>query len=158
MTDFELQRRLRDLNTPHPPRDDLWPTIALRMRAEPALPQQPHRRSAGLPLAAAASVLVALGGLLYFAQHPPQATAPPPQAMATAEPAHRNLSPRDAEAFARERGTDPRLVGAAVVLDAAHAELEQALEQRPDATFLVGLLARTHARRLKLDHYGARAG
>jgi hypothetical protein len=68
------------------------------------------------------------------------------------------VSPKDARDFTRAPGGDPRLVGAAVVLDSAHAELEQALEQRPDAVFLVSLLNRTNARRMKLEHYGVRAG
>lgn len=158
MTDFELQRRLRELDAPRPPGNDLWPAIALRMGAESATPRRLHRRAAGLPLAAAAALLIALGGVLYVARQPPLTTAHRTQATAVAAARATSLSPGDVEAFARAHDTDPRLAGATVVLDAAHAELEQALEQRPDAAFLVGLLARTHARRLKLEHYGVRAG
>jgi hypothetical protein len=58
----------------------------------------------------------------------------------------------------RAPNDDPRLLAAAIVLDSAHAELQQALAQHPDSPFLVDLLNRTQARRDKLDHFGANAG
>ena len=53
---------------------------------------------------------------------------------------------------------DPRIAGAEVVLDAADTELEQALQQQPDAVYLVGLINRTHAQRRKLARLGMHAG
>lgn len=158
MTDFELQRRLRDMNAPHVPQDDLWPLIAARIATETVVPQAVRRRIRTWPLAAAAAVLVAIGGVLNLSQPAPESE--PHLAQETAATMSRGtiLSPRDAEAFARANGTDPRLAGATVVLDSARGELEQAIEERPDAAFLVGLLARTNARRVKLEHYGAIAG
>ncbi len=152
MTDFEIQRRLCQLNTPRQPRTDLWAAIGPRLDVNAATPIV-QRRQHWLPLAAAASLLLAVVvGTLVFGLHQYTAT----RDIATTQPqARSSLDPRE---LARMRGGDPRLVGAAVVLDAAHAELEQALDQRPDAVFLVGLLNRTNARRLKLDRYGARAG
>jgi hypothetical protein len=45
---------------------------------------------------------------------------------------------------------DPALAASAQNLDDASAQLQDALEQRPDAVFLVGLLNRTNAMRLRL--------
>ncbi len=49
---------------------------------------------------------------------------------------------------------DPRLASAEIVLDAASQELELALQQRPDAVFLVSLINRTHAQQRKLARLG----
>ncbi len=151
MTDFEIQRRLRELNTPRPPQTDLWAAIAPRLAGNESTLAAP-RRYRWLPLAAAASLLAVIAGTLVFGVREQNA---PYDMTATSVAA---LTSRDARDFAHARGDDPRLVGAVVVLDAAHAELEQALDQRPDAVFLVGLLNRTNARRMQLDRYGASAG
>lgn len=147
MNDFEIQRRLRGLDTPRTPAADLWPGIAGRIATQPA-----RARRGWLPFAAAAAVLAAVGagGVLLALQR--QAAAP----VAATAPTLR--MPHDLRDLARAPAGDPRLVGAAVVLDAAHSELEQALGQRPDAVFLVSLLNRTNAQRMKLDHFGASAG
>jgi len=161
MNDFELQRQLRAMNEPLPPQNDLWSCIAARIAAEEAVTAAARRRKARLPLAAAAALLafVVTGSLVLGLRGPgndvAQQTVTDP-AMASAQKL-RDFA-RDARASSRAPGGDPRLVGAAVVLDAAHAELEQALEQRPDAVFLVSLLNRTNARRMKLDHFAANAG
>lgn len=155
MNDFDLQRELRRMDAPRAPRADLWPGIAARIGATPVA--RPRRR--WLPLAAAAGLLLALAAmpLLLSQQHPPLrevATG----TVRPADPALARMTPQTARQLADEHGIDPRLAGAGVVLDAAHAELAQALEQRPDAVFLVSLLNRTNAQRLKLDRLGARAG
>ncbi|GAA0718289.1 hypothetical protein [Dokdonella soli] len=158
MTDFEIQRRLRELNTPRAPQTDLWSGIATRIAGETA--PVAHRRGRWLPLAAAAALLLAvIAGTLVLGvrqQNIPQDVAATDAGALSSKKLR--VSSRDAQDFARAPGGDPRLVGAAVVLDAAHAELEQALDQRPDAVFLVSLLNRTNARRMKLDHFGANAG
>lgn len=162
MTDFEIQRRLREMNTPLPPQNDLWSGIAARIAAEEATAHTARRRRNWLPLAAAAALLVAIvTGSLLVGMH----SSEPNIAMQSGSNDPATISSQKLREFARGTrdysrapGGDPRLVGAAVVLDAAHAELEQALEQRPDAVFLVSLLNRTNARRMKLDHFGANAG
>lgn len=146
MNDFQLQRALRDLDAPREPRNDLWPAIATRIGAEAGATRARRRR--WLPLAAAAALLLATaGGVLMLGLQrngaPDLANVPSGARTSTA------LRATD-DALARSRGGDPRLAGAAVVLDAAHAELEQALEQRPDAVFLVGLLNRTNSQRMRL--------
>ena len=153
MNDFETQRGLRQMNTPRMPQVDLWPGIAARIATAETQPRRSAHRN-WLPLAAAASVLIALGAGIAVLRTPDDAALSANRSM----PMPSRVSPADARDFARAPDGDPRLVGAAVVLDSAHAELEQALEQRPDAVFLVSLLNRTNARRMKLEHYGARAG
>ncbi|MGN6518619.1 MAG: hypothetical protein ACTHK2_04250 [Dokdonella sp.] len=158
MTDFEIQRGLRQMNTPRMPQADLWPGIAARIAAADAAPvSAPARRRRWLPFAAAAGVLLAIAGA-FTAYTLEQQRAADAFIAGTASPLPVRVSPRDAHDLSRAPGGDPRLLGAAVVLDAAHAELEQALDQRPDAVFLVSLLNRTNARRMKLEHFGARAG
>jgi hypothetical protein len=97
--------------------------------------------------AAAASLLLAVAALATLRMQ-----APPTPSFAA----------EDARAAARREDArpndDPRLLAAAIVLDSAHAELQQALAQHPDSPFLVDLLNRTQARRDKLDHFGANAG
>jgi len=154
MNDFEIQRGLRQMNTPRVPQTDLWPGIAARIAAAEAQPTRAVHRP-WLPFAAAASLLLAVGAAVVLLQMQPRDDA---TLANSAMPMPTRVSPKDARDFSRAPGGDPRLVGAAVVLDSAHAELEQALEQRPDAVFLVSLLNRTNARRMKLEHYGARAG
>ena len=127
MNDFEMQRRLRALNTARAPQPDLWPAIAQRIAAAPAAPVAQRRRR-WLPLAAAAALLCALGGALYLGGQGPHAPAERGLASAPGTPAY----PRAAGTqHAAESGTDPRLVGASAVLDSAHDELEQALQERP---------------------------
>ncbi|HEU4664578.1 MAG TPA: hypothetical protein VFS55_11145 [Dokdonella sp.] len=158
MTEFEIQRGLRQMNAPRTPQADLWPGIAARIAAaDAAAAPAPARRRRWLPFAVAASVLLAVAaGFPAYRLHEQRVAAD--FAAATDSPLPVRVSPRDAHDLSRAPGGDPRLLGAAVVLDAAHAELEQALDQRPDAVFLVSLLNRTNARRMKLEHYGARAG
>lgn len=159
MNDFEIQRRLREMNAPRTPELDLWPAIEKRIANEGRTAIAPHRRG-WLPLATAAGLLLAVSAgvlVLGLQQH----NATPDFAQRDARAFERELprvSPGDADLRLHAPGGDPRLAGAAVVLDAAQAELEQAIADRPDATFLVGLLNRTNARRMKLDHYGANAG
>ncbi len=156
MTDFEIQRRLRDLRTPHEPSHDLFPQIARRI-AEAQRAEAPVRRRRGLvPFAAAAAMALATTvGVVSLAVHDQRMGDAEATAMRPAMPSVREQIDR-----ARELATssDPRLASAEVVLDAATAELEQALEQQPDATFLVGLINRTHAQRRKLARLGLTAG
>ncbi len=156
MTDFEIQRRLRDLRTPHEPSHDLFPQIARRI-ADAQRAEAPVRRRRGLvPFAAAAAMALATTvGVVSLAVHDQRMGDAEATAMRPAMPSVREQIDR-----ARELATssDPRLASAEVVLDAATAELELALEQQPDATFLVGLINRTHAQRRKLARLGLTAG
>lgn len=159
MNDFEIQRDLRGMKTPRMPSHDLWPAIAARIEAGPEVAMAPlATRRRWIPLAAAAGTLLAIvGGLLTFTLH--QRDDVSSSAIADATPPRvERISPRDAREQAQRTGEDPRLAGANIVLDAAHSELQQALEQHPDAVFLVSLLNRTNAQRMKLEQFGAKAG
>lgn len=157
MTEFEIQRGLREMKAPRMPARDLWPAIAGRIEggASTATRRAPRRR--WIPLAAAAGTLLAIaGGLALFALRERAAQTP---VFADSMPLHiERITPQQARAAAERTGVDPRLAGASVVVDAARAELQQAIEQHPDAVFLVSLLNRTNAQRLKLEQMGARAG
>jgi hypothetical protein len=128
--EFQWRNELRKLAGPAQPSRDLWPDIQSRLAAEP-------RRRARWPLLAAAAVLlVALGaGVLAWRMHAPA----PPQLDASARTALDWSQPNN-----------PTLAAAAQDLDGASAQLQQALEQRPDAVFLVGLLNRTNSQRMRL--------
>jgi hypothetical protein len=156
MTEFEMQRDLRAMNAPRDPGRDLFPSIAARIAAESGAPvATPVRRRRWMPLAAAAGTLFAIvGGVTLFALQ--SKTAAPDDGYGVAHVDR--ISPREAREQALRSGIDPRIAGANVVLDAAHSELQQALEQHPDAVFLVSLLNRTNAQRLKLEQLGANAG
>ena len=158
MTDFEIQRQLRAMNAPRAPERDLWPAIATRIASSPAESVRPARRR-WIPLAAAAGTVLAMAGsmivFLALRQH-----AASPSDMDDYAMTHRieRISPSQAREEALRSGQDPRLAGANIVLDAAYSELQQALEQHPDAVFLVSLLNRTNAQRMKLEQFGAKAG
>lgn len=153
MTDFELQRDLRALRGPRQPQTDLWAGISARIESRTAM-TLPSRKRRWLPLATAAALALAVSaGLFSLAlqrQHVDRGQASIDSTLSVSEQITR----------ARELAAsgDPRLAGAEVVLDAASTELEHALQQQPDAVFLVGLINRTHAQRRKLARLGMHAG
>ncbi len=157
MTEFEIQRKLRAMNAPREPDRDLWPAIAARI-ASPSEISAPHvTRRRWFPLAAAAGTVFAIvGGLTFFALRDHVDTSPSNDYAMTTR--IERISPSQAREQALRSGEDPRLAGPNIVLDAAHSELQQALEQHPDAVFLVSLLNRTNAQRMKLEQFGAKAG
>ena len=157
MTEFEIQRNLRAMNAPRMPQRDLWPAIAARIEAgESATPRSSRRH--WLPLAAAAGTVFAIaGGLLFFALRD-RMGAPAESDDYAMSTQFQRITPQEARDEALRSGQDPRLAGANIVIDAAHSELQQALEQHPDAVFLVSLLNRTNAQRLKMEQLGAKAG
>lgn len=155
MNELEIQRKLRAMNAPREPATDLWAGIAARIAAEDGTAKAPVRRR-WLPFAMAAGALLAVSGATLLGLRMHAATDLAQQTIPLQKP--ERITPAQALDAARAPGGDPRLAGASVVLDTAHAELEQALEQQPDAVFLVSLLNRTNARRMKLEHYGVRAG
>ena len=157
MTEFEIQRKLRAMNQPRIPGHDLWPAISARIEAESAAPVAHAARRRWIPLAAAAGTVLAIAGslLVFSSQHRNGTTGTDDYATATRV---ERISPQQARERALRTGADPRIAGANIVLDAAHSELQQALELHPDAVFLVSLLNRTNAQRMKLEQFGAKAG
>jgi hypothetical protein len=158
VTDFEIQRQLRAMNAPRAPERDLWPAIATRIASSPMESRRPVRRR-WLPLAAAAGTVLAMAGsMIAFLALRQQAASPGGTDDYAMMRRIERISPSEAREEALRSGQDPRLAGANIVLDAAHTELQQALEQHPDAVFLVSLLNRTNAQRMKLEQFGAKAG
>ena len=157
MTEFEIQRNLRAMNTPRMPGRDLWPSIAQRIATEPEAASTHPARRRWIPLAAAAGTVLAIAGSILIFTLRERAPVSSDFDYAAAMRVER-ISPKEARDQALRTGQDPRLAGANVVLDAAHSELQQALEQHPDAVFLVSLLNRTNAQRMKIEQFGAKAG
>ena len=126
-SEFEWRNQMRKLGGAVEPARDLWPHIQARL-------QPAARRDAGWPrLAAAAMFLIVCGALGWHARLD---TAP------------LDASGRTALDWAQP--ANPALAAAAQDLDGANAQVLQALEQRPDAVFLVGLLNRTNSQRMRL--------
>jgi len=147
MNDFEIHRDLRRMNAPREPQRDLWTGIATRIEAAPVAASRSLRWRRPAFAAAAGLVLAFTAFSTWRMQSPPSPSFAAEDARAMLR-AVKTRAPND----------DPRLLAAAIVLDSAHAELQQALAQHPDSPFLVDLLNRTQARRDKLDHFGASAG
>ena len=147
MSEFEWRKGMRDLGGPVQPQNDLWLGIAAQIQAASAAPAAtPSRRRWAMPLALAASVLVAFAAVVQVARH---SRLDPATDMARADTALPALQRADAQLKALPN-RDPRLAGAVIEVDAATRELQQSLQQQPDAVFLVGLLNRTYERRVKL--------
>ena len=127
-SEFEWRNQMRKLGGAVEPTRDLWPQIHARL-------QPAARREAAWPrLAAAAMFLIVCGALGWHARQEPAAQL--------------DASARTALDWAQP--ANPALAAAAQDLDGANAQLLQALEQRPDAVFLVGLLNRTNSQRMRL--------
>lgn len=151
MSEFEWRRGMRELGGPVQPQRDLWAGIAARIEAEQAAaPAVPPRRRWLAPLALAASVLVAAAAFVHMLSLQRTQDAPSDYRADTALPA---LQRADAQLKAVPN-RDPRLAGAVIEVDAATRQLQQSLQEQPDAVFLVGLLNRTYERRVKLARLG----
>jgi hypothetical protein len=160
MDELEYRRLLKTLPHAIEPDRDLFPGIAARLETRAAA--KSHRRGL-FPFAAAAgftAVAIAAGWMAL--QRLPNADAP---TASVAESAPMML--REARALRAEfdaalvAGTanqwtqvreqaDPRFVAAWTELDAAEAELSEALEQDPDARFLLNRLKQVQEQRLHL--------
>ncbi len=148
------------------PAHDLWPAIAARLAATTVASHRRTWRSQAGWLAIAATLIIAGGaGLTAYRW---QRAVPVPAVADVVQPAANQLVgvrpevtedqqlPRTALDWAMPE--DPALAATAQNLDNASAQLQDALEQRPDAVFLVGLLNRTNSMRLRLLRKSPDAG
>jgi hypothetical protein len=131
--EFAWRSGMRQLGGSVEPVHDLWPGIA----AQIATRSTPRQSRWQIAFAIAATVVIALGAGLVAQRGNWQnlsadARATAPTAMGWAQP------------------HDAKLVAAARDLDDASAQIQQALEQHPDAVFLVGLLNRANGQRMRL--------
>ena len=157
--EFEWRNEMRKLGGPLEPARDLWPTIAARIAAVSESGATSTRRRY-LRWTAIAAALVIAAGAAFLVRHPsgsrplePIAEVPAPATdvpRAPALPSHAALD--------WDVPDDPTLARTAANLDLASAQLQDALEQRPDAVFLVGLLNRTNSMRLHLLRKSPDAG
>jgi hypothetical protein len=138
MSEFEWRSEMRKLDGPVEPARDLWPTIESRIAA---LPNRRSRRPFGFSIAAA--VLVACGALVFAWQLHTSTPAPVPIVASSSDVAIKHKHSDIAQP------AHPALAAAALDLDDASTNIQEALEQRPDAVFLVGLLNRTNGQRLR---------
>lgn len=158
--EFQWRNEMRKLGGPVEPDRDLWPAIAARVVAAPAaLPAGTRHRAAGW-MAMAATVLVAVGAATTAYRWQRVTVVPAQTAVAQVQtPVPVATAPeRPSTALDWAMPSDPQLAATAQDLDSASAQLQDALEQRPDAVFLVGLLNRTNAQRLRLMRKSPYAG
>ena len=155
MNDFELRRQLRELRTPREPQNNLWPLIARQIAAPGQATTGSVRRRFRLPWALAASLaMVISAGVSFLAVQEHTTSA----SIANDLGQRPDVSQQIQRARELARSGDPRLASAEVVLESASSELDLALQQQPDAIFLVGLINRTHAQQRKLARLGLDAG
>ena len=155
MNEFEWRRQMHGLRQPLTPQRDLWDSINAALGdAEPtpalSLPErQPiHSRRWLIAASLAASVLLAAGiGWHLRLQH--AATAP---AIANVQPTGTPSIP------VSWKPADPRFAGAAIELDAARMELQQAIQQAPNSPALQRLLDRTEHQQTQLRQLAHEAG
>ena len=143
--EFEWRNQMRKLGDPVEPVRDLWPAVA----AQIATQRSPRTRFPRIGMAIAASLVVAFAAGLV-AQRTQQHRPP------VAEDRYEDAIPRPALDWAQPN--NPTLAAAAQDLDGASAQLQQALEQNPDAIFLVGMLNRTNGQRMRLLQQAPYAG
>jgi hypothetical protein len=152
MNEFEWLRQMRNLNQPTEPHNDLWARIDAALdTAEPTgnatvTPIKPSRHHHAWGVAASLAAMFVLAcGLVWHAQTIEPATS---SSLAAANPGNP----------VSWKPNDPRLAGAAVELDAARMELQQAIQQAPDSPALQRLLQRTDAQQTMLRELEKHAG
>ena len=139
--EFAWRNELRKLGGDAQPQRDLWPRIAARIAVRPAT----RRWRMGLGLAATLALAFGIATLAWRTQS--ASTLP----IAATAPAHGATSmAADNAPLAWAVPANPALAAASRDLDGASMQLQQALEQQPQAVFLVGLLNRTNAQRMRL--------
>ncbi|GLQ92610.1 hypothetical protein [Dyella acidisoli] len=152
MNEFEWLRQMRDLNRPTAPRNDLWARIdaalddAATSEVATPVPTAPARRHRTWALAASIAAVVVLAGGIVWHMH----------AIPHSETSVATINPNmDSTPW---KPSDPRLAGAALELNAARLELQQAIQQAPDSPALQRLLQRTHAQQNQLRELEKQAG
>jgi hypothetical protein len=141
-TEFQWRSQMRQLGGGIEPARDLWPHIAAEIATRPTTRQNRWQ----IAFAIAATLVIALGAGLVSQRGNWRILSADARAPAAAPTALDWAQPRNA-----------KLAAAARDLDNASADLQQALEQRPDAVFLVGLLNRTNGQRMRLLRHDTNA-
>ena len=140
--EFAWRSQMRQLGGSVEPAHDLWPGVA----AQIATRSTSRENRWQIAFAIAATLVIALGAGLVAQRGNWQTLSADVRAPAVAPTALDWAQPRDS-----------KLAAAARDLDNASANLQQALEQRPDAVFLVGLLNRANGQRMRLLRHNTNA-
>ena len=152
MSEFQWRNQMRKLDETVEPARDLWPDIAARIAQHPRAASRRDWRRGFTAIAATLVVASAAGLLAYRLDRSRVGSVPAPAAIAAANDA----TPLTALDWAVP--ADPKLATVAQGLDKASADLQAALEARPDAVFLVSMLNRTNAQRMRLLRQTAISG
>jgi hypothetical protein len=142
-----LRWQLRSLRRELEPSRDLWPDIAARIAATPQTTYTRRKRRAWLPMAMAASLLLALGVFWRLAPAPAGDMLIRNEAAAMSQQ-YQNAF--DQLASAQQTSAHPEVTAALQDLDHSAAQIRNAIERSPDSRFLLEQLRRTYARRLAL--------
>ena len=148
-----LRWQLQGLRREVSPEVDLWPGIAARIasmpqHAEVATPLVDRRRFA--PLAMAASVLLAVGFIWQLTPDPGQGTAPQADPLIRKQAVSMTFEYEKALARMEQADSDPEMHAALGDLDRSARMILTAIDDNPEARFLLEQLRRTYARRLQL--------
>lgn len=152
-----LRWQLRALRRDEAPARELWPAIAARLQPASAVPATPRRRWP-VPLAAAATLVIALGlAGLWRGQVSPVSPA--------TDAASATLVQREAAGMARQydaalgevaiAAPGPGLQATLDELDGSLGLIHAALARDPDSQLLLKQLRRTYAHRLALAQRAA---
>ena len=146
---WQLQGLRRDVS----PGADLWPGIAARIastpqQAEVAPPQVNRRRFA--PWAMAASVLLAVGFIWQLSPDPNQGAAPQADPLIRKQAVSMTFEYEKALARMGQTQNGPEMHAALGDLDRSAQMILTAIDDNPEARFLLDQLRRTYARRLQL--------
>ncbi|MGH8123687.1 MAG: hypothetical protein ACREPT_13050 [Rudaea sp.] len=155
MSEFEWRDRMRKLNTPEPPARELWPQISARIAQQPRVAPRRDRRRAFAAIAATVALASGAGLLAYRID---RSAAPAVSVPVAATPPTITSEPPPRTALDWAVPSDPKLAAVAETLDKASADLQAALEARPDAVFLVSMINRTNAQRMRLLRQSAISG
>ena len=153
MNEFEWRQQMHGLRQPLTPQRDLWDSINAALdAAEPAQQQSlPERqrlpRQRWLIAASIAASALLAGAIGWQLRNTPAAPA-----VASTQPASTSPAPTS------WKPADPRYAGAAIELDAARMELQQAIQQAPDSPALQRLLIRTEHQQMQLRQLANEAG
>jgi hypothetical protein len=154
--EFEWRSQMKKLGESVEPANDLWPGIAARIAQEEARPAVVQRRWMRAVAAIAATFVIATGASLLAlrSDRTPSTPSSPPGAAQVAS-TQNDSAPT---AFDWAQPSDPKLAAAARDLDRANADLQAALDAHPDAVFLVSMINRTNAQRMRLMRQTAISG
>ena len=149
-----LRWQLQGLRQDVSPQADLWPAIAARIAHTPQQPAAatalPVNRRRFAPWAMAASVLLAVGFIWQLTPDPNQGAAPPADPLIRKQAVSMTFEYEKALAKLGQADGAPEMHAALGDLDRSTQLILTAIDEHPEARFLLDQLRRTYARRLQL--------